>query len=146
MNPFIPVLAALVVSFGAAYFRVGLLAWTIAVVVALVGAGWLADAHWLAVAIPLILFALIAVPLNLPDLRRSKLSAPLLKLFQQVTPKLSDTEQIALEAGTVGFEGELFSGKPKWAMLLKQPKPELSVPNPTCSAPASSTARATAST
>jgi len=127
MNPFIPVLAALVVSLAAAYFRVGLLAWTIAAVVAIAGFGWLADTHWLAIAVPLVLFALIAVPLNLPDLRRSKLSAPLLKLFQQVTPKLSDTEQIALEAGTVGFEGELFSGKPKWATLLKQPKPELSV-------------------
>jgi acyl-CoA dehydrogenase len=127
MNPVIPVLAAVVVSLVCAYLRVGLRVWTIAVAVAIVAAGWLADTHWLAVAIPLVLFALIAVPLNLPDFRRSKLSAPLLKLFQQVTPKLSDTEQIALEAGTVGFEGELFSGKPKWATLLKQPKPELSV-------------------
>src|SRR6185312_3932930 len=41
--------------------------------------------------------------------------------------KLSETEQTALEAGTVGFEGELFSGKPDWHELLKQPRPELSV-------------------
>src|SRR4029079_7629144 len=27
----------------------------------------------------------------------------------------------------VGFEGELFSGKPDWSRLLEQPKPELSV-------------------
>ncbi len=61
------------------------------------------------------------------NFRRKQISAPLLKLFAKVTPKLSDTEQTALEAGTVGFEGELFSGKPAWHELLKQPKPELSV-------------------
>ncbi len=80
-----------------------------------------------AIAIPLVLFALVAVPLNLTEFRRRKLSAPLLAIFQKVTPKLSDTEQIALEAGTVGFEGELFAGKPDWSKLLAQPKPELSV-------------------
>ena len=68
---------------------------------------------------PLIVFALVAVPLNLTELRRRKLSAPLLAMFRKVTPKLSATEQIALEAGTVGFEGELFSGKPDWKKLLR---------------------------
>jgi acyl-CoA dehydrogenase len=75
--------------------------------------------------VTLILFALVAVPLNLGEFRRARISAPLLALFAKVTPKLSDTEQIALEAGTVGFEGELFSGKPDWRELLAQPKPGL---------------------
>jgi len=127
MSPSLPIIAAIVVSLAAAYLRIGLRAWTIATAVAIVAAGWLAQSHWLAIALPLVVFAAIAVPLNLPQFRRRKISAPLLKLFQQVTPKLSDTEQVALEAGTVGFEGELFSGKPDWSKLLKQPKPELSV-------------------
>src|SRR5690606_4388689 len=38
---------------------------------------------------------------------------------------LSETEQVALEAGTVGFEGELFSGRPDWQVLLKQAAPVL---------------------
>ncbi|HJU39140.1 MAG TPA: acyl-CoA dehydrogenase, partial [Tahibacter sp.] len=37
------------------------------------------------------------------------------------------TEKVALEAGTVGFEGQLFSGKPDWNQLLRQPVPQLSV-------------------
>ncbi|MDW8480261.1 MAG: acyl-CoA dehydrogenase [Xanthomonadales bacterium] len=42
-------------------------------------------------------------------------------------PQLSPTERIALEAGTVGFEGELFSGRPDWRRLLGREFPELSV-------------------
>src|SRR3546814_6260689 len=62
----------------------------------------------------LIIELAIALPLLLVDFRRKQISAPLLKMFAKVTPKLSETEQTALEAGTVGFEGELFSGKPDW--------------------------------
>jgi len=127
MSSFVPLLAGILVSLGAAYFRVGLRGWSIATAVAIVAAGWLASSSMLAIALPLLAFASIALPLNLVDFRRRKLSAPLLAAFQKVTPQLSDTEQIALEAGTVGFEGELFSGKPDWSKLLKQPKPELSV-------------------
>jgi len=111
MIAFAPFIAGLAVSLAAAYFRIGLRAWTIAGLVAIVGAGWIAGSSMLAIAIALVVFALIAVPLNVPEFRRRKLSAPVLALFQKVTPKLSDTEQIALEAGTVGFEGELFAGK-----------------------------------
>jgi len=127
MSSFVPLLAGILVSLAAAYFRAGLRAWSIATAVAIIAAGWLAGSSLLAIALPLLVFALIALPLNLVDFRRRKLSAPLLAAFQKVTPQLSDTEQIALEAGTVGFEGELFSGKPDWSKLLKLPKPELSV-------------------
>jgi acyl-CoA dehydrogenase len=127
MHPFVPVLAALVISLAAAYLRIGLRPWTAAVVVAIVGAGWLAGSSVAAIAIPLVVFAAIAVPLNLVRFRRRKLSAPVLAMFQKVMPKLSGTEQIALDAGTVGFEGELFSGQPDWKALLAEPKPVLSV-------------------
>ena len=49
----------------------------------------------------------------------------LLGFYSKILPTLSETEQVALEAGTVGFEGELFSGKPDWQMLVDQPKPKL---------------------
>ena len=53
------------------------------------------------------------------------ITTPLLKFYTKILPPLSDTERTALEAGTVGFEGELFSGKPDWDLLLSQPKPTL---------------------
>ncbi|HVV96980.1 MAG TPA: acyl-CoA dehydrogenase, partial [Rhodanobacteraceae bacterium] len=127
MHPFVPVLAALVVSLAAAYFRIGLKPWTAAVTLAILASGWLAGSSTTAIAIPFVVFAAIAVPLNLVPFRRRKLSAPVLAMFQKVMPKLSDTEQIALDAGSVGFEGELFSGKPNWKALLAEPKPALSV-------------------
>src|SRR5690606_33826689 len=84
------------------------------------------DVHWLAAAIAWVLFALIAVPLNLLPIRQQFLTRPVLRLYQKMLPALSETEQVALEAGTVGFEGELFTGRPDWQVLLKQPAPQLS--------------------
>ena len=71
------------------------------------------------------LVVLIAGPLLIPGLRKAAITAPLLKFYTKILPPLSDTERTALESGTVGFEGELFSGMPKWDSLLAQPKPEL---------------------
>ncbi len=62
---------------------------------------------------------------GIAPLRRSLFSAPFLRFYDRIAPQLSETEQVALAAGTVGFEGELFSGKPNWSKLLSQPVPKL---------------------
>ena len=126
MSVILTVLAALVASGACAYHRTSLRVWAIATAVTTILAGLLLHAAWTLVIL-LIIEAAVAVPLLLVGFRRRQISAPLLKLFAKVTPKLSETEQTALEAGTVGFEGELFSGMPDWHELLRQPKPELSV-------------------
>jgi len=59
-------------------------------------------------------------------LRLKWLSAPLFRRFRAVLPHLSETEQQALEAGTVGWDGELFSGNPHWQTLLATPTARLS--------------------
>ncbi len=41
-------------------------------------------------------------------------------------PPMSPTERDALEAGTVWWDGELFSGRPNWRRLLDAPRPALS--------------------
>ena len=43
--------------------------------------------------------------------------APVFKFVKGTLPKVSDTEAQALEAGTVGFDAELFSGTPDWDKL-----------------------------
>jgi acyl-CoA dehydrogenase len=60
-----------------------------------------------------IVFGLLAVP----AIRRAVLIAPVFKLIKGMMPKISDTERQALEAGTVGFDAELFSGTPDWDKL-----------------------------
>src|SRR4029078_6396137 len=52
-----------------------------------------------------ITFGLLAVP----DIRPRALIAPAFKFVKGTLPKVSDTETQALEAGTVGFDAELFS-------------------------------------
>jgi acyl-CoA dehydrogenase len=70
--------------------------------------------------------AIILIPLNLTELRSKYLSKPILKIFRQIMPSMSDTEKEALEAGTVWWEGELFRGKPHWQILHQYPTPSLS--------------------
>ena len=72
-----------------------------------------------------VLLALIVLPLLITPIRQRFITAPLLGFYSKILPPLSDTEKVALEAGTVGFEGDLFSGKPNWKALLSQPKPTL---------------------
>ena len=59
-------------------------------------------------------------------LRRLFISNRLFSVYRKVMPKLSSTEREALEAGTVWWDAELFSGKPRWRRLLRQPAPALS--------------------
>jgi acyl-CoA dehydrogenase len=63
--------------------------------------------------------------LNLVDMRRDLVTRPLLDIYRRMLPRISQTERDALEAGTVWWEGELFSGRPDWQMLLRLPAPKL---------------------
>ena len=65
------------------------------------------------------------VALNFEDFRRSRVTAPLFNIYKTMVPSLSDTEREALEAGTVGWDGELFTGQPNWNNWLSIPAPEL---------------------
>ena len=75
--------------------------------------------HWL-------IFLGIAVPLNIPFMRRAVISDRVFSIFKKVMPSMSSTEREALEAGSVWWDGELFSGKPDWVKLLDTPAPKLS--------------------
>ncbi|WP_348672972.1 acyl-CoA dehydrogenase [uncultured Abyssibacter sp.] len=73
-----------------------------------------------------LVFAGIAAVLNVDSLRKQLLTAPAFKFFKNVLPEMSDTERAALEAGTVWWEGDLFSGNPDWYRLGALPRPRLS--------------------
>jgi acyl-CoA dehydrogenase len=51
-------------------------------------------------------------------LRRRWLSRRVLALFSAILPEMSPTERDAIEAGTVWWDAELFSGRPRWDSLL----------------------------
>jgi acyl-CoA dehydrogenase len=58
-------------------------------------------------------------------LRRLLISNRLFSVYRKVMPRLSNTEREALEAGTVWWDAEIYSGKPGWRRLLRQPAPSL---------------------
>lgn len=59
------------------------------------------------------------------SLRRKWVSDPAFKMFKKVLPPLSETEKEAMEAGSVWWDGDLFSGAPDWQKLHHYPKPTL---------------------
>lgn len=69
--------------------------------------------------------ALALAALSVPSLRRQFVVAPAFAMVQKILPKVSDTEAQALDAGTVGFDAELFSGTPDWAKLQAIPPIQL---------------------
>ncbi|NHI00606.1 MULTISPECIES: acyl-CoA dehydrogenase [Oceanimonas] len=52
------------------------------------------------------------------SLRKKWISGPAFATFKKVLPPLSATEREAMEAGSVWWDGELFSGRPDWSVLL----------------------------
>ena len=73
----------------------------------------------------LVLIAALAAVLLLPPLRRALLTRSIFAVYKKLLPAMSQTEREALEAGTVWWEGELFSGRPNWRKLLDYPQPRL---------------------
>ena len=125
MSILAPFLVVLLAGAFAAYHRLRLVYWAAISATALV-ACWLLGASHAATIVAALLVALVALPLLIPAIRKPFITAPLLKFYRKILPPLSQTERIALESGSVGFEGELFSGDPDWQKLLSQPPPRLS--------------------
>jgi acyl-CoA dehydrogenase len=64
--------------------------------------------------------------LNIRPLRKAVISRRFLKTYMKLLPPMSQTEREALEAGTVWWDGELFTGAPRWSKLLSAKTPRLS--------------------
>ncbi|MCH8057521.1 MAG: acyl-CoA dehydrogenase [Proteobacteria bacterium] len=63
---------------------------------------------------------------SIKPLRRLLISDRLYGWFRKSLPRISTTEREALDAGTVWWDADIFSGRPRWKKLLKTPSPQLS--------------------
>lgn len=70
--------------------------------------------------------AFISVLFAIPSLRKQFITQPAFKLIKKQLPPISETEREAIDAGTVWWDGELFSGKPNWNTLLDTGIPSIS--------------------
>ncbi len=109
---------ALIVFLILAFRGFGFLGWVGAAAVILIGwrvVGVVSPSAFLSVTTLLIV---IAAVFGLAPIRRNLISRFIMSIFAKVLPRLGATERIALEAGTVWWDGDLFSGMPEWQKLL----------------------------
>jgi acyl-CoA dehydrogenase len=69
---------------------------------------------------------IVLAGLSIGSIRRAALIQPVYRKIKGILPRVSATEQEALDAGTIGFDAELFSGTPDWERLRAVPPITLS--------------------
>ena len=72
-----------------------------------------------------LIFLIVSLPLNIESVRKQYISEPILKIYKKIMPEMSSTEKDAIDAGTVWWDGEIFSGNPNWQTLHNIPKAHL---------------------
>jgi len=110
-----------------AYRRLSLLAFTVTFTVLLAAYTVLGASSAPAGVWKGLLWVLLAALwlLNIRPLRKALITRPFMKAYLKLLPSMSQTEKEALEAGTVWWDGELFTGAPNWAKLLSAKAPQL---------------------
>ncbi|MCF6807894.1 acyl-CoA dehydrogenase [Thiotrichales bacterium 19S9-12] len=115
----------LVVTLAGLYYGVKLLTWgviTAAILLVASLSGMLDGApriiYWA-------VFMILMVTFNIASIRKNLITQRIFNFLKKSTPKLSKTEEIALNAGDTWVEESLFRGKPNWSNLHEIPKHEL---------------------
>jgi acyl-CoA dehydrogenase len=108
-----------------AYQRLPLLVFTLVFTVLFAAYSWTGDPAGVWKGLLLLMLASMWA-LNIRPLRRLLISRPFLKTYLRMLPTMSSTEREALEAGSVWWDGELFTGKPDWNKLLNTRPAQLS--------------------
>jgi len=101
------------------YLSTPLWGWSLFVAILLYGYGaplW----AWIVLGVFVVFFLITPI-------RRNVITRSLMKILAALKflPKISETEQTAIEAGTVWMDGELFSGKPDFKKIRNQLYPDL---------------------
>lgn len=124
MIAFFVALILLTIAF--VWFSMSMKSWLITATIVM-GAGLLTGmTNWfLSLVAMLVIVPLLIGLFYAPNLRRKYLTGPLYKMVKGAMPPISQTEQDAIDAGTVWWDAELFAGKPDWSKLMTLPKPML---------------------
>src|SRR5919198_79703 len=70
--------------------------------------------------------ALFAAFTIVKPLRSAVVTRQIFGVYKKVLPQVSQTEQEALDAGSIWWDADLFTGKPDWEKLLAYPEAKLS--------------------
>ena len=120
------IVATIAAFFLLAYLGAPILWWTVAAGALLWTLGVVAPLGVTAKLVLAVVFVLVAAVLNLPVLRRKAFTDHVLAVYRRILPDMSQTEKEAIDAGTVWWDADLFSGRPDWDKLLALRAPRLS--------------------
>lgn len=120
------IILAIVAFIALAYIGKGFLGWVSAA--AIVAVGWMNGGieNQNLFNLYIVVVAALACLFAIPSLRRPLISSSAMKLMKSALPTLGDTEEIALKAGSVSFDGDIFSGNPNWLKFLNNDIQKLS--------------------
>ncbi|MSQ60329.1 MAG: acyl-CoA dehydrogenase [Betaproteobacteria bacterium] len=113
-------------SWALAYREANRWIWAVCAAVYLLAASFASAFSFVTLAILGTFYIAACAIVLVPRLRRAFVSDPLFGWFRRVMPQVSTTEKEALNAGTVWWDADLFSGRPDWNKLLAFPRPALS--------------------
>ncbi|MGC4027346.1 MAG: acyl-CoA dehydrogenase [Steroidobacteraceae bacterium] len=108
-----------------AYQRLPLLAFSVVFTVLFGVYSWFGNPAGLWKGLLLLMLVMMWL-FNIRPLRKALISRPFLKTYLRLLPSMSATEREALDAGTVWWDGELFTGKPDWSRLMDARPAQLS--------------------
>ena len=117
MSCFILFLIYIIGVFALSYYRASLRTAAIASAVLLLLYLGLGAGSKIAVLILLLTVAVLSL-LSIDTFRKKWITRPLFTWYKAALPAISETEQEAIDAGTVWWEGELFTGNPDWEKLI----------------------------
>jgi acyl-CoA dehydrogenase len=116
------VVIALLIAIGLAYAGRPWWGWILGPGVLL--ADWAARGGTWGLLVVFLVWLAIAVATGVPSVRRRVIARPALRKLGPRLPHMSETERVALEAGTTWWDAELFSGQPNLSTILQfEPKP-----------------------
>jgi acyl-CoA dehydrogenase len=109
-----------------AYHRANGLAWSFWLAAGVAALHLTGAMHPAAVVLLWALVAVFALFTIVIPVRRAVVTGPIFGLYKKVLPQISQTEQEALDAGSIWWDADLFTGKPDWKKLLAYPQAKLS--------------------
>ena len=101
-------------------WTVGLVALSAAVTFATGAPPWLYGFFWAVTAV----FGVFAI---VKPLRAGVVTKPIFGIYKKILPQVSQTEQEALDAGSIWWDADLFSGRPDWKKMMAYPEARLRV-------------------
>ena len=125
MQTLLLILAILVPLFALAMWRAPIWAWALAAaaIAIVLQTGFFTTSLEFGFLTTLLWIPAVALgALSVPGARQSLIVKPAFAMAKTVLPPVSQTESQALEAGTVGWDAELFSGDPDWSKLRDIPQ------------------------